>query len=96
MEERMDRAEQRLDHHGGLLAELRTATLSNTRNLDRLLDINERFITSMGEAISGLRTITSRLDEAVEELRASNRRQEAINDYLLRNDRERSEGNTDG
>ncbi|MBW4700215.1 MAG: hypothetical protein KME03_20390 [Aphanocapsa lilacina HA4352-LM1] len=99
MEERMDHAEQRLDQHGESIAELRAATLANTRNLDRLTQISERFITVATDAIAAatdaigeLRSTTARLDQAVEELRASNRRQEAINDYLIRRERERGDG----
>ncbi|UFP93021.1 hypothetical protein [Gloeobacter morelensis] len=86
MEERMDRAEQRLDLHGELIAELRTATLTNTHNIDRLTEISERFISVATDTLV-------RLDQAVEELRASNQRQEAINDYLIRRERERGDGN---
>ncbi|UFP93074.1 hypothetical protein [Gloeobacter morelensis] len=93
MEERIDRAEQRLDQHGELIVELRTATLANTRNIDRLTDISERFITVATDTIVRLDQNITRLDQAVEELRASNQRQEAINDYLIRRERERGDGN---
>ncbi|MBW4697610.1 MAG: hypothetical protein KME03_06895 [Aphanocapsa lilacina HA4352-LM1] len=107
MEERFDRSEQRLDQHRELIVELRAATLANSQrigelqeatlinaqNFDRLANIGERFITVVVEALTELRGSTARLDLAVEELRASNRRQEAINDYLIRKDRERGNGN---
>ncbi|MBW4699169.1 MAG: hypothetical protein KME03_14975 [Aphanocapsa lilacina HA4352-LM1] len=93
MEERMERAELRIDQHGELIAELRTATLANTRNIDRLTDISERFIAVATDTIVRLDQNITRLDQAVEELRASNRRQEAINDYLIRRERERGDGN---
>ncbi|UFP96677.1 hypothetical protein [Gloeobacter morelensis] len=96
MEERFDRVEQRMDQHGELIAELRAATLANSQNLDRLAGISERFISVAVDAITELRITTNRLeqnvvrlDRAIEELRASNRRQESINDYLIRRDRER-------
>ncbi|UFP94831.1 hypothetical protein [Gloeobacter morelensis] len=106
MEERLDRAEGRLDQHGEWIAGLRAATLTNTQNLDRLVGVGERFVNVAVDAITELRTTTARLDrtveelramglrqqEAIEELRASNRRQEAINDYILRRDRERGNG----
>ncbi|BAC88270.1 hypothetical protein [Gloeobacter violaceus] len=86
-----DRIERRLDQHGELIAELRAATLANSqrigelqeataansRNLDRLAGITERFVGVVTDAIV-------RFDQAVEELRASNRRQEALNDFLIR------------
>ncbi|BAC88535.1 hypothetical protein [Gloeobacter violaceus] len=114
MEERLDRSEQRLDQHGELIAELRAATLANSRrigelqeatvvnsqNLDRLANIGERFITVVVDAVTELRSTTARLDQnvtelkiAVDELRGFNRRQQAINDYLIRKDRERGNGN---
>jgi negative regulator of sigma E activity len=99
MEERFERIEQRVDQHGELIAELRTSQLATNQalqmtnqNIDRLANISERFITVAVDAITELRTTTNRLDQAVEELRASNRRQEAINDYLIRRDREGGNG----
>lgn len=92
MEERFDRIEQRQDQHGELIAELRASQLATNQalqttnqNLDRLANISERFISVATDTLV-------RLDEAVEELRASNRRQESINDYLMRRDRERGNG----
>ncbi|UFP93777.1 hypothetical protein [Gloeobacter morelensis] len=89
MEERLERAEQRLDQHGELIAELRASQLATNQalqttnqNLDRLASISERFIAVATDTLV-------RLDEAVEELRSFNRRQEAINDYLIRRDQER-------
>lgn len=43
VEERMDRAEQRLDQHGELLAELRASQLATNQNVDRLTSISERW-----------------------------------------------------
>ncbi|WP_245595887.1 hypothetical protein [Gloeobacter kilaueensis] len=64
------------------------------QNLDRLTSISGRFITVVSDAIAEFRATTNWLDRAIEELRvsneesrASNRRQEAINDYLLRQER---------
>ncbi|AGY59107.1 hypothetical protein [Gloeobacter kilaueensis] len=99
MEERMDRAEQRLDQHGELLAELRASQLATNQNVDRLTSISERFIgvtadalVRLEQAVEESRASNLRLDQVVEELRASNRRQEVINDYLIRRDQERSNG----
>ncbi|AGY60601.1 hypothetical protein [Gloeobacter kilaueensis] len=97
MEERFEQVEQRVGQHGELIAELRAATLAisrqvgelqqatanNAQNLDRLIGISERFITATANNLA-------RLDQTIEELRASNRRQEAIKDYLIRRDQERS------
>ncbi|MBW4697606.1 MAG: hypothetical protein KME03_06875 [Aphanocapsa lilacina HA4352-LM1] len=107
MEERLDRSEQRLDQHGELIAELRAATLANSQrigelqeatvtnsqNLARLANLGERFINVAVDTIARLDQNVIELREAVDELRASNRRQEAINDYLIRKDRERGNGN---
>ncbi|MBW4696494.1 MAG: hypothetical protein KME03_01095 [Aphanocapsa lilacina HA4352-LM1] len=99
MEERIDRAEQRLDQHGELIAELRASQLATNQslqmtnqNLDRLAHIGERFITVATDMIVRLEQNIVRLDEVVDELRAFNRRQEAINDYLIRRDQERRNG----
>lgn len=93
MEERVERVEQRVDQHGELIAELRTSQLATNQalqttnqNIDRLANISERFITVASDTII-------RLDQAVEELRAFNRRQEAINDYLIRRDQEGNNSN---
>ncbi|UFP94586.1 hypothetical protein [Gloeobacter morelensis] len=76
------------------IGELQEATVVNSQNLDRLANIGERFVTVVVDAVTELRGTTVRLDQAVEELRASNRRQQAINDYLIRKDRERGNGNS--
>lgn len=49
-------------------------------------------LVRLEQAVEESRASNLRLDQVVEELRASNRRQEVINDYLIRRDQERSNG----
>jgi hypothetical protein len=93
MEERFEQNERCVDQHGELIAELRAATLKNTQNIDRLTDINERFINVATDSIVRLDQNIIELRTTNEELRASNQRQERINDYLIRRDQERDNGN---
>ncbi|BAC90367.1 hypothetical protein [Gloeobacter violaceus] len=68
--------------------------------LERLSGITERFIDvstqrfeRYDQILQRLADTTTNVGQAVEELRAANRRQEAINDYLVRRDQERGNGN---
>jgi hypothetical protein len=93
MEERFEQNERRVDQDGELIAELRAATLKNTQNIDRLTDISERFINVATDSIVRLDQNITELRTTNAELHASNQRQERINDYLIRRDQERDNGN---
>jgi hypothetical protein len=56
--------------------------------LDRLTNITERYINASISVIERLEQNQLRLDQTIEELKASNRRQEHINDFLLRRESE--------
>jgi flagellar biosynthesis/type III secretory pathway chaperone len=89
----IDRLMLNSEQHGEQIAELRAAMLTNTQNLDRLTGISERFINVATDSIVRLDQNVTELRTTTEELRASNQRQERINDYLIRRDQERDNGN---
>jgi hypothetical protein len=57
---------------------------STDERLNQLTNITERYINASTNVIERLDGTVARLDQSIEELKASNRRQERINDFLLR------------
>jgi hypothetical protein len=57
---------------------------STDERLNQLTNITERYISASTNVIERLDGTVARLDQSIEELKASNRRQERINDFLLR------------
>jgi hypothetical protein len=61
---------------------------STDERLNQLTNITERYISASTNVIERLDGTVARLDQSIEELKASNRRQERINDFLLRRETE--------